>query len=62
MAPTKKRQRTPKAEPKGDMLRVRITVEQRAAFSEAAKHHGVGLSAFARMAMLKMARDSGVKV
>ena len=44
------------------MLRIRVTDEQRAAFDEAAKKLGVGLSAFARMAMLKMARDEGVKI
>jgi hypothetical protein len=62
MPPKKTRALKPKAEAKGDMLRVRVTDEQRAAFDEAAKRLGVGLSAFARMAMLKMARDGGVKV
>jgi hypothetical protein len=56
------RRRAPKADAKGDMLRIRVTDEQRAAFDEAAKKLGVGLSAFARMAMLKMARDEGVKI
>lgn len=44
------------------MLRIRVTAAQRAAFDEAAAALGVGLSAFARMAMLKMARENGVKV
>lgn len=54
---------TKRAKPnKADMLRIRITAEQRVAFDAAAKRLGMGLSAFARMSMIERARKEGIEV
>ena len=58
MAPRKK----PVSTTKGQMLRIRLTDAQRAAFDTAAKRLGMGLSAFARMSMLERARKEGIEV
>lgn len=47
---------------KAEMLRIRVTHEQRVAFDTAAKRLGIGLSAFARMSMIERARREGVEV
>lgn len=47
---------------KAEMLRVRLSPEQKTAFEEAARRLGIGLSAFARMSMIERARKEGVEV
>lgn len=56
MATRKKRN----TEPKGETLRLRLTDEEKATFEATAKHLGINLSAFARLAMTAIARDKGI--
>ena len=56
------RPRKKKAEQKGEMLRIRVTDAQKAAFDEAAQRLGMDLSAYARMALIERARNDGIKI
>jgi uncharacterized protein (DUF1778 family) len=63
MAARKNHKGTPaKNAQKAEMLRIRLTVGQKAAFDAAAKRLGIGLSAFARMSMIERARTEGIEV
>jgi antitoxin component of RelBE/YafQ-DinJ toxin-antitoxin module len=63
MAARKKHNVTPKKDTqKGEMLRIRLTAEQKIAFDAAAQRLGIGLSAFARMSMIERARTEGIEV
>jgi hypothetical protein len=54
--------RAAKKEPKGFVLQVRLTDEQKKAFEEAARREANNLSAWARSAMSARARELGVKI
>jgi uncharacterized protein (DUF1778 family) len=46
---------------KEEMLRIRVTVEQKAALEAAAKRRGLGVSGYVRMAALDLARAEGIE-
>jgi len=60
--PTRKKAPPKRDLQKGEMLRVRLTSEQKTAFDAAAQRLGIGLSAFARMSMIERARAEGIEV
>jgi len=57
MTPPKK-----KSDRKENLVRVRVTDEQKTAFEAAAARSGMDLSTFARVCMLEKTRALGVKV
>jgi uncharacterized protein (DUF1778 family) len=57
MTPPKK-----KTERKENLVRVRVTDEQKTAFEAAAARSGMDLSTFARVCMLEKARAIGIKI
>ena len=61
--PTKGRPKKRKADKRENTLKVRVTDGELEAFEDAARQIGAaGISAFARQAMLKLARELGVKI